>query len=132
LIIFKFIILRRAFEFYKADFIKCNYRLTQEGAHQLHSYMNDSRKLVVNRTDFLKFICQNITRIDDFTDGKIQQKAKNFEPGSCVVIYHPENQARPYAVSALKTVQNLMRHVKKEDAKVIALELTDDPNVEVN
>jgi hypothetical protein len=122
----------RAFEYYKADFIKCAYRLTQEGAHQLHSYMDDSRKLVVNRDDFLKFICQNITRIEDFSDEKVRQKAKGFEAGSCVVIYQPEDQARPYAVSALKTIQNLMRHIKREDAKVIALELTDDPNVEVN
>ena len=52
------------------------------------------------------------------------------DAGSCIVLYQPV-EGEPYVISALKTVNNLMRHIKKEDAKVIAIELTGDLNVNV-
>lgn len=103
---------------------ECPFRFTQDFADQFAHALKKERIILMKKEDFVTFLKQLSTMVEDIRDEQVRQQIKRLSGGSVIVEYVPEkNQLNESTsniyIAALKTHNNLMRHCSTELVKSI-------------
>lgn len=82
--------------------LKCAFRLAQEGMQSIFDYLGDYRKVEISKEDLITLLQNNDTDSPPEIvklSAKTQERIKDFDTGSCVLLFKEENTDNPYPLN---------------------------------